>query len=146
MAPRNPFVRRAGAALARDPKLGCLMALTCPCRPYPAWDRSEAASGQNDPLAGMPPCESPVSAAMLTEIDIYCSTNVLLKRHGPDAPIHAAMLEKGEAARPPAPPRPPGRHARRRRSAGYSRIVGAHLTFDRPTLYRCGRTGIAASL
>ncbi len=30
---------------------------------------------------------------MLTEIDIYCSTNVLLKRHGPDAPIHAAMRE-----------------------------------------------------
>jgi hypothetical protein len=38
---------------------------------------------------------------MLTEIDIYCSTNVLLKRHGPDAPIHAAMradamLEAGD--------------------------------------------------
>ena len=38
---------------------------------------------------------------MLTEIDIYCSTNVLLKRHGPDAPIHAAMradamLDKGD--------------------------------------------------
>ncbi len=38
---------------------------------------------------------------MLTEIDLYCSTNVLLKRHGPDAPIHAAMradamLEEGD--------------------------------------------------
>ncbi len=38
---------------------------------------------------------------MLTQIDIYCSTNVLLKRHGPDAPIHAAMradamLEAGD--------------------------------------------------
>ncbi len=28
---------------------------------------------------------------MTTDLDIYCSTNVLLKHHGQDAPIHAAM-------------------------------------------------------
>ncbi len=63
-------------------------------------------------------------------------------------PYHGVTkaLAKAAITMSPAPPRPPGRHARRRRSAGYSRIVGAHLTFDHPTLYRCGRSSIAASL
>ena len=39
---------------------------------------------------------------MVSDLDIYRSANVLVKRHGPDAPIHAAMradamLEKGES-------------------------------------------------
>ncbi len=38
---------------------------------------------------------------MIPDLDIYRSANVLVKRHGPDAPIHAAMradamLEKGD--------------------------------------------------
>ena len=38
---------------------------------------------------------------MIPELDIYRSANVLVKRHGADAPIHAAMradamLEKGD--------------------------------------------------
>ncbi len=38
---------------------------------------------------------------MISAIDIYRSANVLVKRHGQDAPIHAAMradamLEKGD--------------------------------------------------
>ncbi len=28
---------------------------------------------------------------MIPDLDIYRSANVLVKRHGPDAPIHAAM-------------------------------------------------------
>ncbi len=39
--------------------------------------------------------------AMTSDLDIYRSANVLVKRHGQDAPIHAAMradamLEKGD--------------------------------------------------
>ncbi len=38
---------------------------------------------------------------MIPDLNIYRSANVLVKRHGPDAPIHAAMradamLEKGD--------------------------------------------------
>ncbi len=38
---------------------------------------------------------------MIPDLDIYRSANVLVKRHGPDAPIHAAMradelLEAGD--------------------------------------------------
>ncbi len=38
---------------------------------------------------------------MIPDLDIYRSANVLVKRHGPDAPIHAAMradamLDKGD--------------------------------------------------
>ncbi len=38
---------------------------------------------------------------MIPDLDIYRSANVLVKRHGQDAPIHAAMradtmLEKGD--------------------------------------------------
>ncbi len=38
---------------------------------------------------------------MIADLDIYRSANLLVKRHGPDAPIHAAMqadamLEKGD--------------------------------------------------
>ena len=38
---------------------------------------------------------------MIPELDIYRSANVLVKQHGPDAPIHAAMradamLDKGD--------------------------------------------------
>ena len=38
---------------------------------------------------------------MTSDLDIYRSANVLVKRHGQDAPIHAAMqadamLEKGD--------------------------------------------------
>ena len=38
---------------------------------------------------------------MIPELDIYRSANVLVKQHGPNAPIHAAMradamLEKGD--------------------------------------------------
>ncbi len=38
---------------------------------------------------------------MISDLDIYRSANVLVKRHGEDAPIHAsmradAMLEKGD--------------------------------------------------
>ncbi len=38
---------------------------------------------------------------MIPDLDIYRSANVLVKRHGPDAPIQAAMradamLEKGD--------------------------------------------------
>ncbi len=38
---------------------------------------------------------------MIPDLDIYRSANVLVKRHGEDAPIHAAMradamLEKGD--------------------------------------------------
>ncbi len=38
---------------------------------------------------------------MISDLDIYRSANLLVKQHGPDAPIHAAMrtdamLEKGE--------------------------------------------------
>ncbi len=38
---------------------------------------------------------------MIPDLDIYRSANVLVKRHGADAPIHAAMradatLEKGD--------------------------------------------------
>ncbi len=38
---------------------------------------------------------------MIPDLDIYRSANVLVKRHGPDAPIHAAMradamLNKGD--------------------------------------------------
>ena len=38
---------------------------------------------------------------MISALDIYRSANVLVKRHGPDAPIHAAMradamLDKGD--------------------------------------------------
>ena len=38
---------------------------------------------------------------MIPDLDIYRSANVLVKQHGPDAPIHAAMradamLEKGD--------------------------------------------------
>ena len=37
---------------------------------------------------------------MISDLNIYRSANVLVKRHGPDAPIHAAMradamLDKG---------------------------------------------------
>ncbi len=40
---------------------------------------------------------------MVPGLDIYRSANVLVKHHGPDAPIHAAMradamLEKGDLA------------------------------------------------
>ncbi len=28
---------------------------------------------------------------MIPDLDIYCSANVLVKLHGQDAPIHAAM-------------------------------------------------------
>ncbi len=40
-------------------------------------------------------------AGMTSDLDIYRSTNVLVKRHGEDAPIHAAMradamLEAGD--------------------------------------------------
>ena len=28
---------------------------------------------------------------MTPNLDIYCSTNLLVKQHGQDAPIHAAM-------------------------------------------------------
>ena len=39
--------------------------------------------------------------AMIPDLDIYRSANVLVKQHGEDAPIHAAMradamLEKGD--------------------------------------------------
>ncbi len=42
-----------------------------------------------------------LSLDMLPALDIYRSANVLIKRHGPDAPIHAAMradgmLDKGD--------------------------------------------------
>ena len=42
-----------------------------------------------------------VSLDMVSDLDIYRSANVLVKHHGPDAPIHAAMradamLEKGD--------------------------------------------------
>ncbi len=38
---------------------------------------------------------------MIPDLDIYRSAQVLVKRHGPDAPIHAAMradamLDKGD--------------------------------------------------
>ncbi len=38
---------------------------------------------------------------MIPDLDIYRSANLLVKQHGPDAPIHAAtladdMLEKGD--------------------------------------------------
>jgi len=38
---------------------------------------------------------------MISDLDIYRSANVLVKRHGQDAPIHAAMkadalLDKGD--------------------------------------------------
>ncbi len=38
---------------------------------------------------------------MIPDLDIYRAANVLVKRHGPDAPIHAAMradamLEKSD--------------------------------------------------
>ena len=38
---------------------------------------------------------------MIPDLDIYRSANILVKRHGPDAPIHAAMradamLDKGD--------------------------------------------------
>ena len=38
---------------------------------------------------------------MISDLDIYRSANLLVKRHGPDAPIHAAMraddlLETGD--------------------------------------------------
>jgi len=38
---------------------------------------------------------------MIPDLDIYRSAQVLMKQHGPDAPIHAAMradamLEKGD--------------------------------------------------
>ncbi len=38
---------------------------------------------------------------MTPNLDIYCSTNLLVKQHGQDAPIHAAMradamLEAGD--------------------------------------------------
>ncbi len=38
---------------------------------------------------------------MISDLDIYRSANVLVKHHGPDAPIHAAMradatLDKGD--------------------------------------------------
>ena len=38
---------------------------------------------------------------MIPDLDIYRSANILVKRHGQDAPIHAAMradamLEKGD--------------------------------------------------
>ncbi len=38
---------------------------------------------------------------MISDLDIYRAANVLIKRHGPDAPIHAAMradamLEAGD--------------------------------------------------
>ncbi len=40
---------------------------------------------------------------MTSELDIYRSANLLVKRHGEDAPIHAAMradamLDKGDLA------------------------------------------------
>ncbi len=38
---------------------------------------------------------------MIPDLDIYRAANLLVKRHGPDAPIHAAMradamLDKGD--------------------------------------------------
>jgi len=38
---------------------------------------------------------------VIPDLDIYCSAQVLVKHHGPDAPIHAAMkadamLDKGD--------------------------------------------------
>ncbi len=33
---------------------------------------------------------------MVREVDIYRTANILVKRHGEDAPIQAAMLEKGD--------------------------------------------------
>ncbi len=38
---------------------------------------------------------------MIPDLDIYCSANVLIKQHGKDAPIHAAMradamLDRGD--------------------------------------------------
>ena len=38
---------------------------------------------------------------MIPDLDIYRAANVLVKQHGPDAPVHAAMradamLEKGD--------------------------------------------------
>ena len=40
---------------------------------------------------------------MIPDLDIYLSANLLVKRHGADAPIHAAMradtmLDKGDLA------------------------------------------------
>ena len=40
--------------------------------------------------------------SMTSDLDIYLSANLLVKRHGADAPIHAAMradamLEKGDS-------------------------------------------------
>ncbi len=32
---------------------------------------------------------------MTPNLDIYCSTNLLVKQHGQDAPIEAAMLADG---------------------------------------------------
>ncbi len=39
---------------------------------------------------------------MIPDLDIYRSAHVLVKHHGPDAPVHAAMnadamLEKGDS-------------------------------------------------
>ena len=41
---------------------------------------------------------------MIPDLDIWRSANILVKRHGPDAPIHAAMradamLDKGRSGR-----------------------------------------------
>ncbi len=33
---------------------------------------------------------------MIPDLDIYRSANILVKRHGQDAPIYAAILEKGD--------------------------------------------------
>ncbi len=46
-------------------------------------------------------CRQPGAALLFPDLDIYRSANVLVTRHGPDAPIHAAMradaiLEKGD--------------------------------------------------
>ena len=42
---------------------------------------------------------------MIPDLDIYRSAQVLMKQHGPDAPIHAAMradamLDKGDLGPP----------------------------------------------
>ncbi len=42
-----------------------------------------------------------ITSTMTSDLDIYRSANALVKRHGPDAPIHAAMradamLDKGD--------------------------------------------------
>ena len=37
------------------------------------------------------PTDPQSGVTVIPDLDIYRSANVLVKRHGPDAPIHAAM-------------------------------------------------------